>query len=39
MPVTVETVVVPLSFVVPAMLKALLLVMYVPLSVALSPYC
>ena len=38
-PLPVETVVPPASVVVPATLKALLVVVYVPMSVAASPYC
>ena len=38
-PLPVETVVFPASVVVPATLKALLVVAYVPSRVAFSPYC
>ena len=38
-PLPVETVVLPARVVVPATLKALLVVVYVPASVAASPYC
>ena len=39
LPVPVETVVLPANVVEPAILKALLVVVYVPWSVASSPYC